>query len=192
MIYVTGGEFRGRPIRTPKGDRTRPSQARLRQALFNSIQTVIADAKVLDLYSGSGALGIEALSRGAASVVFVETAKEALKVLEGNVAEFGVKDRTSVISGKVESSLEKLKARAPFDLVLADPPYALGVEITLLNELPWGELLTPDGIFCLEWSPLKAKVTELPDETHSLKKIREKNYGDSLLTHFQRLRDAQS
>lgn len=187
MIYVTGGEFRGRPIRTPKGDRTRPSQARLRQALFNSIQTVIPDAKVLELFAGSGALGIEALSRGAASVVFVEVAQSALKVLESNIAEFEVEGRSAVISGKVESSVEKMLARGPYDVILADPPYAAGVEIRLLNDLPWGDLLTPAGIFCLEWSPLKSAVAELPDETQWLRKIREKNYGDSLLTHFQRV-----
>src|SRR5262245_32005744 len=98
MIRITGGELRGRSLRTPKHserspDRTRPTQAKLRQALFNSLQMHIPEARVLDLFAGSGTLGFEALSRGAESVVFVESSREVCRLIQQNAQELGVEDR---------------------------------------------------------------------------------------------------
>jgi 16S rRNA (guanine966-N2)-methyltransferase len=190
MLRLTGGEFRGRSIQTPP-DRpgknvVRPTQARLRQALFNSLQTVIADAKVLDLFAGSGALGFEALSRGAASVVFVEEARPALKCLERNIVDLQVTERARVLADSVERVSKRLAAYGPFDLVLADPPYAAGWEVKLLESLAWGELLSEGGHFCVEWGAQKSQVSELPERVPFLVKVREKNYGDSILTTYQR------
>lgn len=190
MLRLTGGEFRGRFIQTPAdrpGKNTvRPTQARLRQALFNSLQTVIPDAKVLDFFAGSGALGFEALSRGAASVVFVEEARSVLKLLERNSAELGVQDRVEIIGDSVARADKRLKSHAPFDLILADPPYDAGWELKLLEDLRWDELLVPGGYFCLEWGTQKSQVDTLPERTPFLVKVREKNYGDSVLTTYQR------
>lgn len=190
MLRLTGGEFRGRFIQTPPerpGKNTvRPTQARLRQALFNSLQTVIPDAKVLDLFAGSGALGFEALSRGAASVVFVEEARSVLKLLERNISELGVEERTEIIGDSVARAGKRLSSFEPFDLILADPPYAAGWELKLLDDLPWNELLVPGGCFCLEWGTQKSQVDQLPERTAYLVKVREKNYGDSVLTTYQR------
>ncbi len=191
MLRLTGGEFRGRQIQTPpekSGSRTtlRPTQARLRQALFNSLQTVIAEARVLDLFGGSGALGFEALSRGAASVVYVEDNRFALKLIEKNAATLQVEDRVTIVSDPVPSCVKRLASHLPFDLVLADPPYAEGWEKRLLEELDWSLLLAPEGHFCLEWGTQKSQVQELPDQTPFLVKVREKNYGDSILTTYKR------
>jgi len=187
MLRLTGGEFRGRMIQTPAGDRTRPTQARLRQALFNSLQTVIDGAEVADWFAGSGALGFEALSRGAARVVFVESAKPALKLIEKNAITLGVQDRIEIVAESVERSWTRASGLG-LDLVLADPPYAGGWEQKLLDSAPWGKILKPGGRFCLEWGVQKSQVSVLPDETSFLVKIREKNYGDSVLTTY-RLRD---
>jgi 16S rRNA (guanine966-N2)-methyltransferase len=191
MLRLTGGEFRGRFIQTPASkvrgqDLTRPSQARLRQALFNSIQAEIPDAKVLDLFAGTGALGFEALSRGAAHVVFVEEARSVLKLLDRNVAELGVENRTEIIGDSVARAPKRLAGFAPFDLILADPPYAADWEMKLLNEFKWDELLAPGGYFILEWGTQKSQVSELPERAPFLVKVREKNYGDSVLTTYQR------
>lgn len=172
-------------IHTPKDLRTRPTQARLRQALFNSLQNVVPEARVLDLFAGSGALGFEALSRGAASVVFVETGRQALKLIERNAQELAVSDRVEVLSESVDVAWKRLASRgAAFDVILADPPYAEGWEMRLLNELPWRELLAPGGVFCVEWGTQKSQVSELPERAGNLVKIREKNYGDSVLTTY--------
>lgn len=173
-------------IHTPAGLKTRPTQARLRQALFNSIQFEIPEARVLDLFAGSGSLGFEALSRGAASVVFVESARPVCKLIEKNAAELKVSDRIELVEGAVLERVERMLQRGPFGIVLADPPYAEGWELKLLRELPWDRLLTPGGHFCLEWGTQKSVVAELPDSIGLLVKVREKNYGDSVLSTYQR------
>lgn len=174
-------------IHTPKDLRTRPTQARLRQALFNSLQVAIPDARVLDFFAGSGALGFEALSRGASSVVFSETGRQALKLIERNAEELGVAERVEILGDSVDAVWKRLAAQGvPFDVVLADPPYSEGWELRLLNECPWETLLAPGGYFCLEWGTQKSQVAELPERAGPLVKVREKNYGDSVLTTYQR------
>ena len=190
MLKLTGGEFRGRLIETPREkpgkDFLRPTQAKLRQALFNSIQTMIPDAKVLDLFGGAGSLGFEALSRGAASVVFIEDARSAIKLIEKNAASLKCEDRVRIIADSVAHTMKRVKEHAPFDLVLADPPYAADWEMKLLETFRWEELLVPDGLFCLEWGTQKSQVDVLPDEVPHLVKVREKDYGDSRLTTYRR------
>lgn len=196
MLKLTGGEYRGRLIQTPP-DRQgpggkgflRPTQAKLRQALFNSIQASIPDAKVLDLFGGSGALGFEALSRGAQSVVYIEESRTAVKLIEKNAATLKCEDRVRIIADSVANTMKRVSGpspEAPFHLVLADPPYAAGWELKLLHDLRWDELLVPDGIFCLEWGTQKSQVDGLPDEVPFLAKVREKDYGDSRLTTYRR------
>jgi 16S rRNA (guanine966-N2)-methyltransferase len=189
MLRITSGEFRGRLLKSPKGLLTRPTQARLRQALFNSIQTTIPEAKVLDLFAGSGALGFESLSRGASFVTFVENSRAAIKTIGENARELKVLDRIEILSESVDKvTAQLLGKRSPFDVVLADPPYVDGWEMKMLEELkwPWEELLSEGGMFCLEWGNQKSQVDSLPDKTGFLVKVREKNYGDSVLTTYTR------
>jgi 16S rRNA (guanine966-N2)-methyltransferase len=186
MLRITGGEWRGRSIITPPSLRTRPTQAKLRQALFNSLQIYIPGARVLDLFAGSGSLGFEAMSRGASDVVFVEASRAAVKIIEKNAEAFKTEDRVRILSESVDDVLVQLKKLGPFDVVLADPPYAEEWELKLLNTFPWGELLGEEGIFCLEWGVLKSATSELPDEVPHLIKVREKKYGDSVLTTYRR------
>ena len=186
MLRITSGIFRGRVIHAPTGTRTRPTQARLRQALFNSLQFEIPDARVLDLFAGSGALGFEALSRGAREVVFVENSKPAIKLIEKNAEDLKVTSLIRILPVSLESAWGSLEKTQPFDLILADPPYAGGWERKLLEEAPWEKVLKVEGYFCLEWGRLKSQVDELPDEVSCLEKVREKNYGDSLLTTYRR------
>src|SRR5688572_8139969 len=166
MIRITGGELRGRSIRTPRvpergSGGTRPTQAKLRQALFNSLQLHIADARVLDLFAGPGTLGFEALSRGAERVVFVESARHVSKLIGENARELGLEERVRVLSEPVERAAAHLGEDAPFDIVLADPPYAGGFELPVLS-MPWDSLLKPGGFLCLEWGKVKSVVDELP------------------------------
>ena len=157
----------------------------MRQALFNSLQMTIPGARVLDLFAGSGALGFEALSRGADSVVFVENGRAACKLIERNAAELGVKDRIQLLDCSVEQAARDLARLGPFDVVMADPPYAEGWEMKLLA-MDWSTLLHPKGILVLEWGTQKSQVSELPESTPHLVKAREKNYGDSVLTTYRK------
>lgn len=187
MLRLTSGIFRGRLIQAPPGLKTRPTQSRLRQALFNSIQLELPEARVLDLFSGSGALGFEALSRGANSVIFVESGRAAQKVIQKNARDLEVEDRIQILEDSVDGVTKKLGSFTPFDLVLADPPYEGDWEMKLLTQFPWNEVLRLDGVFCLEWGLKKSVVSELPDQVPFLVKIREKNYGDSILTTYRRV-----
>jgi 16S rRNA (guanine966-N2)-methyltransferase len=124
-MRITGGVFRSRTLFAPRGHATRPTSDRVREALFSILASRggVASARVLDVFAGTGALGLEALSRGAAHVVFVESGREALKSLGRNVVALAVGDRATIVDQKIERALSRLEG--PFDLVLCDPPYAL-------------------------------------------------------------------
>src|SRR5205807_2939069 len=123
-VRVVAGAFKGRRLQAPAGGRTRPTSDRVREALF-SILGDVSDARVLDLYAGSGALGIEALSRGAAGATFVDSDREAVVAIRANLALTGTDDRASVVRSPVGSFLAAGR-HGPFDLVFLDPPYAQG------------------------------------------------------------------
>jgi 16S rRNA (guanine(966)-N(2))-methyltransferase RsmD len=123
-VRVVAGSFRGRVLSTPHGSLTRPTASRVREAMF-SILGSVAGARVLDLYAGSGALGIEALSRGAERAAFVECERKALACLRDNVERLGLADRARVVAERVESSARTLRSGERFDLVFCDPPWKL-------------------------------------------------------------------
>jgi len=126
-MRITGGSWRSRALRAPKGEATRPTSDRVREALFSMLAAAGAldgEPRVLDLYGGTGALALEALSRGARDATVVESAREALAAIRANVDALDAGDRVSVVAGKVERALERLPERA-FGIVLLDPPYAL-------------------------------------------------------------------
>jgi 16S rRNA (guanine966-N2)-methyltransferase len=121
-VRVIAGRLRGRSLKAPPGDATRPTGARVKEALF-SILGDVTGYKVLDLYAGSGALGIEALSRGAAFALFVESARPALACLRENLTKLDLSEASKVVSARVELVKGQLPAFGPFDLVLCDPPW---------------------------------------------------------------------
>lgn len=127
-MRVTAGELKGRRLHAPPGRDTRPTSDRARSSLFDWIGPGLEGARVLDLFAGSGALGIEALSRGASSVVFVERARAALRALRRNCRELAVDERVHIRAGDAAAVLRELaRERGGFDLVLADPPYRSGL-----------------------------------------------------------------
>lgn len=123
-MRVVAGSARGLRLDAPPGRGTRPTSDRMREALFNSLGSLdlVAGASVVDLFAGSGALGIEALSRGAASATFVESDRTAVAVIEANLRRCRLADRADVVASPVERFLAS--SRTPFDLALADPPYS--------------------------------------------------------------------
>lgn len=128
-MRVIAGSARGRRLKGPPGEDTRPMMDRVKEALFSSLGERVVDARVLDLYAGSGALGIESLSRGAASVTFVEKGRAALDTLRANLEALDFEGR--VVGGDVEAFLPA--AADVFDLVFVDPPYRLS--LALVNEV---------------------------------------------------------
>ena len=122
-MRIIAGEFKGRRIRRPDDPRVRPITDRLKEAWFGALGARIAGASVVDLFAGSGALGLEALSRGASSVDFVELSTRSLEALRGNIDGLGVADRVRVRRGDVLRFVRKLP-RATYDLAIADPPFS--------------------------------------------------------------------
>jgi 16S rRNA (guanine966-N2)-methyltransferase len=139
-VRVVAGEWRGRKLTAPKGDATRPTSDRTRETLFNMLVSRLGSfdgLAVADLFAGSGALGIEALSRGAASCLFVEQDPVAIEAVRSNIAALDARDRSEVRRGSV---LELGPAQSPYDLILLDPPYgtgAAGVALDRLVRLGW-------------------------------------------------------
>jgi len=132
-MRIIAGQWRGRPLVAPKGDATRPTADRTREALFSMLTSRLGsfeDLAVADLFAGSGALGLEALSRGAASCLFVEQDKPALDALRTNIAKLGAKADV-----RAQSVMALGSARAPLDLILMDPPYGTGAGIVALDKL---------------------------------------------------------
>ncbi|MCY3910851.1 MAG: RsmD family RNA methyltransferase [bacterium] len=136
VLRIIAGEARGRRLSTPEGMDVRPSTSRVREAVFNSLNSMgrLQGAAVLDLFAGSGALGLEAVSRGAASATFVETAPPALAALQANIDAIGFEDRCRVVPGDVWEELPRLGAG--YDVALCDPPYQFDSWPELLSQIP--------------------------------------------------------
>ncbi len=177
VTRIVAGLAGGRRLKVPpKG--TRPTSERVREALFNALEVAgeLDGATVLDLYAGSGALGLEALSRGAAGALFVEADRRAAEVLRENVAALGLGG--SVRAGQVEVVLGE-RAAAPFQVVLADPPYAVGAAAltAMLAALASGGWVADGGLVILE----RARRDGEPDWPPGFRPVRTKRYGDTAL-----------
>ncbi len=125
-MRIIGGSAGGRRLRAPRGQATRPTADRVKEAIFNILGSPPPGARVLDLYAGAGALGLESLSRGAASAVLIDEARAAAECIAGNAAALGMSERTRVVRAPVRSALARLAAagEAPFHWIFLDPPYA--------------------------------------------------------------------
>jgi 16S rRNA (guanine966-N2)-methyltransferase len=183
-MRITGGVHRSRPLRAPKGVNTRPTSDRVREALFAILQAdrVLDGARVVDLYAGTGALGLEALSRGARHATFVECARSALEALRANVAALGLEREARIVPALVERSVEILSREGPFDLVLADPPYALvrtGELADTLGALVGRGFLAEDARVVVEHSR-----GDRSPSIEGLSVSDARRYGDTVLTLY--------
>jgi len=145
-MRITGGAARGRPLRAPRGLRVRPTADKVRAAIFNILSTRIdlAGQRWLDLFAGTGALGLEALSRGAATVMFLDESRESCRFVRENVERSGFGERAEVRRLVLPNGLRRLSDEGPFDGAFVDPPYALGLAERTLGALGASSLLS-DG-----------------------------------------------
>lgn len=186
MTRVIAGEFGGRTLAVPKTG-TRPTTDRVREAVFSRLEhsADIRGAQVLDLYAGSGALGFEALSRGASHVTFVESSLPAARVIEDNVRALGVGTRAHVAKERVAAHLRR--ASGPFDLVLVDPPYDIAAgDLHEVLELLI-PLLAPDAAVVVE----TARRTRTPEWPRGLELVATKQYGETVVHFVERVPDAR-
>jgi len=179
-MRIIAGIAKGMPLHVPSSG-VRPTADRTRAAIFSRLGQRVAGARVLDLFAGTGALGLEAASRGAASVMFVESSRSALQSLERNVTSFQknreTKCRFRIVRGPVQSHLQKLATMAEtFYLIFADPPYGdTAQELLLDHDLP--QLLDDEGELVLESARRKELKPMNPWE-----QVRESTYGDTRIS----------
>jgi len=181
-MRVVAGRFAGRSLDSPRGAATRPTTGRVREALFSILGSLLG-CRVLDLYSGSGALGIEALSRGAERVVLVESARPALACIHRNLSRLGIAEEVTVVPARVERSRERLESLGPFDLVLCDPPWAKIERCAAdVAKLLQGKSVTSDATLVVE-HPARLTIQEV--EPIAGPPFDRRIYGDTGLSLFR-------
>jgi len=173
---VIAGRYKGRRLRAPTWEGLRPTSDKLRETLFNILAPRIEGARILDVFAGTGAVGIEALSRGAGHVTFVEKDPRALALIEANLADCGIVADYNIRRGDVLAALRN--PGAAFDLILLDPPYDLHPVSPTLEAA--AACLSDGGLLVLE----RATRRE-PDVPETLTRVRDVKSGDSTLTFFQ-------
>lgn len=187
-MRVIAGTYRSRILDAPKGMETRPTGDRLRERLFNILAPRVPGARVADLFAGSGAIGIEAISRGAAAVVFVEKASAALQAIRANLASLGIREGFSIAATTVVTALRQ--AEAPFDLVFLDPPYEqaadYGETLRMLGEHA-ARLLASDAIVSVEHRSSRGgkAVPPVADAYGELRRYRVVEQGEAALSFYR-------
>ncbi len=180
-MRIIAGKFRGRRLAAVGGAPVRPTADRTREALFSILGGLVEDAAVLDIFAGTGALGLEALSRGAARAVFVDLSRESIAVIRKNIALLGVTERTQVLVRDVLRPGAFLSGLSgPFDLVFADPPYRADALARTLENLASSGVLAPGATVVVE----HALSPPLPSPPPLLALSETRRYGKTLVSFF--------
>jgi 16S rRNA (guanine966-N2)-methyltransferase len=190
VMRIIAGTLKGRRLGPPTWEGLRPTSDKLRETLFNVLAPRIAGARVLDGYAGTGALGLEALSRGASHVTFVERDRRAQQLIAGNVARCGIADGYAIIGSTVLQAIEALRGEPSFDIVMLDPPYTSprapsGKFSEISNDIhdvlqAVGAIVKAGGVVVLEHAGKRPP----PAATGTLRRSRELMSGDSALTFY--------
>lgn len=181
-MRVITGTAKGNRLKSLKGMETRPTLDRVKESLFNIIGSRVIDTEFLDLFAGTGAIGIEAISRGAKHALFVETNPRAVKIIRENLEITGLADQGEIMAADVEMALKAVaNADRKFDMIFMDPPYLKKLGQKTLTSLMQFGVLTKNGLVIVESS----KMDELPLQEGPLKMVRQEKYGDTTLTFYQ-------
>lgn len=172
-MRVIAGTARRRNLVCPKGDGTRPTTDRIKETLFNMLQPEVPDARFLDLFSGSGGIGIEALSRGSKEAVFVENGREAIDCIKKNLKTTDLQDSAQVMAMDVMQALRRLdQLHTPFDIIFMDPPYRMDFEKTVIPYLLESSLVQEDTLIIVE-TALDSDVSYMEEYACVLERVKE-------------------
>jgi 16S rRNA (guanine966-N2)-methyltransferase len=180
IMRVISGTAKGRRLRAPRGWRVRPTADRVKESLFNLLRMDWETCRVMDLFAGSGALGIEALSRGALEALFVEEDPQCLSVIQQNLQGCGLTDRGRVLRSDVLRFLSGKKGHKGFGVTFADPPYDSGLALGCLERADRGGWVAPEGRMVVEHSRREV----LPDRLTRLVLLDRRAYGDTRLSIY--------
>ncbi|MEI6521487.1 MAG: 16S rRNA (guanine(966)-N(2))-methyltransferase RsmD [bacterium] len=179
-MKVCGGEFRGRTILTPRGDRTRPTSGMVREALANVLMNDIEDARVIDLFAGCGSVGIELISRGAGFCYYVEVNRKVSAILTENLRTFNIMEKSKLITAPADKIVTNWQ-ESSCDIIFLDPPFAkLDEYLNVLNALSTSQITSSDSIIIAQHD-LRLL---LPDEISKLKRTRTQKLGDNCLSYY--------
>lgn len=187
-MRVITGTAKGRPLKTVKGRDIRPTADRVKESLFNVIGPRVVDCEFLDLFAGAGAVGIEALSRGARYCVFVELMTPHLKVVEENLTATGLRDRAELLRRDARAAVSDLAGRGrQFDLIFVDPPYSQGLVPEALAKIAAHGLLKPDGWVVCEHHKKDTvpDLAEAPNQAGGLTRFREIIFGETVISLYR-------
>ena len=163
MLKIITGTAKGRVLKTLEGEATRPTSERIKEAMFSSIQFDIENRRVLDLFAGCGQLGLEALSRGAESCMFIDSSREAMDIVKANVALTGFSKSCRYLVSDARNYLRKASGKEVFDLVFIDPPYALECCTEIMQKLASGGLLAKGALVVSESGTEVIVPAKLPE-----------------------------
>lgn len=180
-MRIIAGKRKGLNIKTIEGESTRPTRDMVREALFSILTSKISDAKFLDLFAGSGAIGIEAISRGAAEACFSDTNPQCIKIIKENINKANFENESRIFNLDYKLVLKKLKDEK-FDVIFIDPPYNKGLGVDAIMRISEYDLLTDDGVIILETDTNE----EVPEEIGIYEKYNNKKYGRNILNLFKR------
>ena len=182
-MRIIAGQMRSRRLSFPKSKKTRPMMDRAKEMIFNILGDSVKGGRVLDLFAGSGSLGLEALSRGAEHVTFVENGPWAKKSILSNLKHLGLRRETRVVFKDVFRAIGELERRGEcFTLIFLDPPYDKGVVKKILNRLSRSDIVTPLTQLILHHS----RQEKLPESLESFEVLREKRFGQACLSFLSR------
>lgn len=182
-MRIISGEARGIRLTALKGDNTRPTSDKVKESIYNIINPYVYDARFLDLFSGTGNMGLEAISRGAEKAVLVEKHRKCFSVIEENITKTRLGDRVEFIKADVYITIKKLASSGKkFDIIFMDPPYSKDLVKPCLEGIHDGNLLEDDGIIIVEHD-IKDIIE---DKVGNLTKYREKKYGNTMVTFFSK------
>lgn len=178
-MRVIAGKYKGRKLFSPEDSSVRPTTDKVKEACFSILTNELYDARVLDLFAGSGGLGIEALSRGASYCLFADASRKSLSLVKQNLDHCKVEEATRLAAGDYRKVLGSLAGRIedgleePFDIILLDPPYDAGFLEEVLRLISEGGILAPEGTIIAE----HRKQIEMPEEIFGFTKVKERRYG---------------
>jgi 16S rRNA (guanine(966)-N(2))-methyltransferase RsmD len=180
-VRVIAGISKGMRLKSPKGLKTRPTTDRVKESIFSMINPYIIDSIVLDLFSGTGSLGIEALSRGAEKAYFIDHNKNSINVIKENIQYTNFEKKSTVLFCDAQRAIKELAlGKHEVDIVFMDPPYLKGLIIPSIQAIETEGILKREGIILVEHD-LK---DSLPEYVGKFKKIKEKKYGNTLITIY--------
>ncbi len=178
-MRIIGGKFRSRVLATFDGESVRPTADRVKESLFNILALRFHGARVLDLFSGTGALGLESLSRGAREVVFNDRSKDSVAILKKNLKTLKVEEGKDAKVFNLDADVYLDCVKEPFDLIFIDPPYALDVGVKAVEKIAKKSLLAKGGVLVFE------RDKPFEGDVEGLEKYDERKYGKTILTFFR-------